>query len=47
MRAVARASALRLGVSRDGAWDQTSNRDRLLAGDVAARFLAEVPPNGL
>jgi transposase len=33
-----------LGID-DGAWDQTSfgkNRDRLLAGDVAARFLAEV-----
>jgi len=33
-----------LGID-DAAWDQTSfgkNRDRLLAGDVAARFLAEV-----
>ena len=33
-----------LGID-DGAWNQTSfgkNRDRLLAGDVAARFLAEV-----
>ena len=33
-----------LGID-DVAWDQTSfgkNRDRLLAGDVAARFLAEV-----
>ena len=33
-----------LGID-DGAWDQTSfgkNRDRLLAGDVAARLLAEV-----
>ena len=33
-----------LGID-DGAWDQTTfgkNRDRLLAGDVAARFMAEV-----
>jgi transposase len=37
-----------LGID-DAAWDQTTfskNRDRLLAGDVAARFLAAVLSNG-